>query len=228
MPANRNLMRRRDVFDNTRREEPRGNLNLAEVFNVLNQCANGTPPPKEAMHNAMHTVLGEIAKEKRARAARTLPPQQPVDVQYPRAGRAIEMERGADGDFVAPEEPAVNAPAPVADDAARTVEGEDGMREIMNELHVPLRVRPTATRILNNVVANPDGTFSSADGSLDISDIDKLKMMMARTLQEIYAEIGRTGQYNVDIDEGLNAHVITRDAAGRRKEITIEPQVENA
>lgn len=172
---------------------------LAGIMGLLNRCFAGERPPKQEMLGAMHTLLGMIGEEKRARRARTLGPQQPVDVQYPMGNRLI-------GNEVTPEEPV------------------EGMEEIMDEMGVPQNVRSLAPKFLGNIVQNTDGTFSSADGSVHLSDIEKVKLMMGRLMQEIAEELRHNTQFNVDIDDGLNAKVITRDNNGRRREIVIDAE----
>lgn len=172
---------------------------LSNIMGILNRCFAGDIPPKQEMLGAMHTLLGMIGEEKRARRARTLGPQQPVDVQYPRANRLLGSE-------VTPEEPV------------------ESMEEIMDEMGVPQNVRSLAPKFLGNIVQNGDGSFSSADGSVHLSDIEKVKLMMGRLMQEIAEELRNNTQFNVDIDGGLNTKVITRDASGRRNVIEIDAE----
>jgi len=172
---------------------------LSNIMGILNRCFAGDIPPKQEMLGAMHTLLGMIGEEKAARRARTLGPQQPVDVQYPGANRLL-------GNEVTPEEPV------------------EGMEEIMDEMGVPQNVRSLAPKFLGNIVQNSDGSFSSADGSVHLSDIEKVKLMMGRLMQEIAEELRNNTQFNVDIDGGLNTKVITRDASGRRNVIEIDAE----
>ena len=203
----RNLMRRQDVF--TDPVEIRDDDNpLSGVLAVLDQCHSGIVPSERQFNDAIGTLLGMIGEEKRRRNARTLPPQQPVDVQYPRAGRAIGRER--------PEAlPATDAP---------TVAAERGMTRIMDEMDVPEEARGVAPQILNNVVANGDGTYSSADGSIQIGNRERLMYMIQRTMQEIGEEMARCGgQAVADVGPDLRTRLTTRGADGRRRLITVNP-----
>lgn len=203
----RNLMRRQDVFTDPGEIHDDDNP-LSGVLAVLDQCHSGIAPSEAQFNDAIGTLLGMIGEEKRRRNARTLPPQQPVDVQYPRAGRAIGRDM--------PEAlPATDAP---------TVAAERGMTRIMDEMDVPEEAREVAPQILNNVVANGDGTYSSADGSLQIGNRERLMYMIQRTMQEIGEEMARCGgQAVADVGPDLRTRLTTRGADGRRRLITVNP-----
>lgn len=203
----RNLMRRQDIY-----REP-GEMHddtnpLNGVLAVLDQCHSGIVPSEAQFTDAIGTLLGMIGEEKRCRNARALPGQQPVDVQYPRAGRAIGRET-PDG------LPATDAP---------TVASERGMDQVMDEMNVPQEARAIAPQILNNVVERDDGTFSSADGSLRIGNREQLMYMIQRTMQEIGEEMARCGgQAVADVGPDLRTRLTTRGADGRRRLITVNP-----
>ena len=203
----RNLMRRQDVY--TEPGEMHDDSNpLNGVLAVLDQCHSGLVPSENQFNNAIGTLLGMIGEEKRRRNARSLPGQQPVDVQYPRAGRAIGHER--------------QAPLPVTD--APTVAAERGMTQIMDAMNIPQEARAIAPQILNNVVERDDGTFSSADGSLRIGNREQLMYMIQRTMQEIGEEMARCGgQAVADVGPDLRTRLTTRGADGRRRLITVNP-----
>lgn len=203
----RNLMRRQDVY--TEPGEMHDDSNpLNGVLAVLNQSHSGIVPSENQFNNAIGTLLGMIGEEKRRRNARSLPGQQPVDVQYPRAGRAIGHER--------------QAPLPATD--APTVAAERGMTQIMDAMNVPEEARAIAPQILNNVVDNNDGTYSSADGSLQIGNREQLLYMIQRTMQEIGEEMERCGgQAVADVGPDLRTRLTTRGADGRRRLITVNP-----
>lgn len=203
----RNLMRRQDVFTEPGEIHDDGNP-LNGVLAVLDQCHSGIVPSERQFHDAIGTLLGMIGEEKRRRRASTLPPQQPVDVQYPRAGRAIGRETPAGL-------PATEAP---------TVAAERGMTQIMDAMDVPEEARALAPQILNNVVANNDGTYSSADGSFNIGNREQLMYMIQRTMQEIGEEMARCGgQAVADVGPDLRTRLTTRGADGRRRLITVNP-----
>lgn len=203
----RNLMRRQDVYTEPgEMHDDRNQLN--GVLAVLDQCHSGIVPSENQFNNAIGTLLGMIGEEKRRRNARSLPGQQPVDVQYPRAGRAIGHER--------------HAPLPATD--APTVAAERGMTQIMDAMNVPEEARAIAPQILNNVVDNNDGTYSSADGSLQIGNREQLLYMIQRTMQEIGEEMERCGgQAVADVGPDLRTRLTTRGSDGRRRLITVNP-----
>lgn len=203
----RSLMRRQDVY--TEPGEMHDDSNpLNGVLAVLDQCHSGLVPSENQFNNAIGTLLGMIGEEKRRRNARSLPGQQPVDVQYPRAGRAIGHER--------------QAPLPATD--APNVAAERGMTQIMDAMNVPVEARAIAPQILNNVVDNNDGTYSSADGSLQIGNREQLLYMIQRTMQEIGEEMERCGgQAVADVGPDLRTRLTTRGADGRRRLITVNP-----
>lgn len=208
MPPRRNLMRRQDVFNDSGAGRRDDNNPLNGVLDVLNQCHAGIVPSENQFTNAIGTLLGMIGEEKRRRNARTLPGQQPVDVQYPRAGRAIGHER--------------QAPLPAT--AAPTVAAERGMTQIMDAMNVPEEARAIAPQILNNVVENGDGTYSSADGSLQFGNRERLLQMIQMTMQEIGEEMERCGgQAVADVGPDLRTRLTTRGADGRRRLITVDP-----
>lgn len=199
----RNLARRQDVFSNTRRSRT-GDSPLNGVLDILNQCHSGIVPSENQFQNAIGTLLGMIGEEKRKRAASTLPPQQPVDVQYPASERLI----GTD----------------LPETTSQTVEAERGMQRIMDDMDVPEEARAVAPQILNNIVAHEDGTFSSADGSVSIGRREQLMYMIQRTMQEIGEEMARRGgQAVADVGPDLRTRLTTRDETGRRRMITIDP-----
>lgn len=204
----RDLMRRQDVYDeNGRRYEGSGDARLDGVLDVLNQCMTGRRPDDQVMMGAMNTLLGMIGEEKRKRASRTLGPQQPVDVQDPRASRLIADES-------------------LPDTTSQTVEDEVEMGRIMDDMQVPEEAREIAPQILNNVVDNGDGSFSSADGSVRMGTREQLIYMMQRTMQEIGEEIRRRGGHAVaDVGPDLRTRLTTRGADGRRSMVTVEPRL---
>ena len=174
----RDLTRRQDIFaDNFDQQRGQDNNPLAGVLNILDRCRAGDKPREDEFTGAIGTLLGMIGEEKRRRNANALPPQEPVDVQYPRAGRAIGVDNIEDD----------AEPLPETD--ALTVEGERGMGQIMQDMNVPVPARDLAPRLLNNIVDNHDGTFSSADGSLHMGNREMLLSMIQRTLQEIGNEL---------------------------------------
>ena len=207
----RELMRRQDVYDeNGGRYGGSGDNRLDGVLDVLQQCMAGHRPTEQVMMGAMNTLLGMIGEEKRKRNASTLGPQQPVDVQDPRASRLIADES-------------------LPDTTSQTVEDEVEMGRIMDEMQVPEEARDIAPQILNNVVDNGDGSFSSADGSVRMGTREQLIYMMQRTMQEIGEEIRRRGGHAVaDVGPDLRTRLTTRGADGRRSMVTVEPRlVEN-
>ena len=207
----RDLMRRQDVYDESGRHyEGSGDTRLDGVLDVLQQCMAGRRPTEQTMLGAMDTLLGMIGEEKRKRAASTLGPQQPVDVQDPRASRLITDES-------------------LPDTTSQTVEDEVEMGRIMDDMQVPEEAREIAPQILNNVVDNGDGSFSSADGSVRMGTREQLIYMMQRTMQEIGEEIRRRGGHAVaDVGPDLRTRLTTRGADGRRSMVTVEPRlVEN-
>ena len=210
----RDLTRRQDIFaDNF--DQPRGQENnpLAGVLNVLDRCRAGDRPREDEFTGAIGTLLGMIGEEKRRRNANALPPQEPVDVQYPRAGRAIGVDN-IEADV---------EPLPETD--ALTVEGERGMGQIMQDMNVPVPARDLAPRLLNNIVDNHDGTFSSADGSLHMGNREMLLSMIQRTLQEIGNELERSGGQGIaEIGPNLRVNVTTRLPNGRRQLKVIDPR----
>lgn len=204
----RELMRRQDVYDeNGRHYEGSGDTRLDGVLDVLQQCMAGRRPTERTMLGAMDTLLGMIGEEKRKRAASTLGPQQPVDVQDPRASRLITDES-------------------LPDTTSQTVEDEVEMGRIMDDMQVPEEAREIAPQILNNVVDNGDGSFSSADGSVRMGTREQLIYMMQRTMQEIGEEIRRRGGHAVaDVGPDLRTRLTTRGADGRRSMVTVEPRL---
>jgi hypothetical protein len=210
----RDLTRRQDIFaDNF--DQPRGQDNnpLAGVLNILDRCRAGDKPREDEFTGAIGTLLGMIGEEKRRRNANALPPQEPVDVQYPRAGRAIGVDN-IEADV---------EPLPETD--ALTVEGERGMGQIMQDMNVPVPARDLAPRLLNNIVDNHDGTFSSADGSLHMGKREMLLSMIQRTLQEIGNELERSGGQGIaEIGPNLRVNVTTRLPNGRRQLKVIDPR----
>ena len=210
----RDLTRRQDIFaDNF--DQPRGQDNnpLAGVLNILDRCRAGDKPREDEFTGAIGTLLGMIGEEKRRRNANALPPPEPVDVQYPRAGRAIGVDN-----IEADEEP-----LPETD--ALTVEGERGMGQIMQDMNVPVPARDLAPRLLNTIVDNHDGTFSSADGSLHMGNREMLLSMIQRTLQEIGNELERSGGQGIaEIGPNLRVNVTTRLPNGRRQLKVIDPR----
>lgn len=209
MPRN-NLMRRQDIYRDPGDIRDDGNP-LSGVLAVLDQCHSGIAPSEAQFHDAIGTILGMIGEEKRRRNASSLPGQQPVDVQYPRAGMVIGME--LPGGI-----PATDAP---------TVTAERGMEQIMDEMDVPREARAVAPQILNNVVANADGTFSSADGTVSIGNREQLLYMIQRTMQEIGEEMARCGgQAVADVGPDLRTRLTTRGADGRRRLVTVNPEIQ--
>ena len=204
----RDLMRRQDVYDEKGgRYEGSGDTRLAGVIEALKQCMAGRRPDNQVMMGAMNTLLGMIGEEKRKRASRTLGPQQPVDVQDPRASRLIADES-------------------LPDTTSQTVEDEVEMGRIMDDMQVPEEAREIAPQILNNVVDNGDGSFSSADGSVHMGTREQLIYMMQRTMQEIGEEIRRRGGHAVaDVGPDLRTRLTTRGADGRRRMVTVEPRL---
>lgn len=205
----RDLMRRQDIYrepdNNQGNDDP-----LMGVLSVLEQCRTGVAPSKEQFHGAIGTLLNMIGEEKRRRDSRTLPGQQPVDVQYPRAGRAIGRE----------------TPAGLPATSAPTVSAERGMERVMDEMNIPQAARAIAPQILNNVVSNPDGTFSSADGTLQLDNREQLMYMIQRTMQEIGNELERCGgQAVADVGADLRTRLTTRGVDGRRRLVTINPAI---
>lgn len=202
----RDLMRRRDIYRDNRentRDIPDG---LGGVLDVLAQCSRGMVPSEDRIQGAIGTLLGMIGEEKRRRNANALPPQQPVDVQYPRAGRAIGHD--------------------LPDTTSLTVADERGMAQVMDAMGIPEEAREVAPQILNNVVENPDGTFSSADGSLNIGRREQLMYMIQRTMQEIGEEMARCGgQAVADVGPDLRTRLTTRGADGRRRLVTVDPRM---
>jgi hypothetical protein len=210
----RDLTRRQDIFDDNF-DQPRGQENnpLAGVLNILDRCRAGDKPREDEFTGAIGTLLGMIGEEKRRRNANALPPQEPVDVQYPRAGRAIGVDN-IEADI---------EPLPETD--ALTVEGERGMGQIMQDMNVPVPARDLAPRLLNNIVDNHDGTFSSADGSLHMGNREMLLSMIQRTLQEIGNELERSGGQGIaEIGPNLRVNVTTRLPNGRRQLKVIDPR----
>lgn len=210
----RDLTRRQDIFaDNFDQPRGRDNNPLAGVLNILDRCHAGDKPREDEFQNAIGTLLGMIGEEKRRRNANALPPQEPVDVQYPRAGRAIGVDN-IEADV---------EPLPETD--ALTVEGERGMGQIMQDMNVPVPARDLAPRLLNNIVDNHDGTFSSADGSLHMGNREMLLSMIQRTLQEIGNELERSGGQGIaEIGPNLKVNVTTRLPNGRRQLKVIDPR----
>lgn len=222
----RDLTRRQDIFaDNF--DQPRGQDNnpLAGVLNVLDRCRDGDKPREDEFIGAIGTLLGMIGEVKRRRNANALTPQEPVDVQYPRAGRAIGVNNIEDDDVddePLPDEPDIGY-LPETD--ALTVEGERGMGRIMQDMNVPVPARDLAPRLLNNIVDNHDGTFSSADGSLHMGNREMLLSMIQRTLQEIGKELERSGGQGIaEIGQNLKVNVTTRLPNGRRQLKVIDPR----
>lgn len=210
----RDLTRRQDIFaDNFDQQRGQDNNPLAGVLNILDRCRAGDKPREDEFTGAIGTLLGMIGEEKRRRNANALPPQEPVDVQYPRAGRAIGVDNIEDD----------AEPLPETD--ALTVEGERGMGQIMQDMNVPVPARDLAPRLLNNIVDNHDGTFSSADGSLHMGNREMLLSMIQRTLQEIGNELERSGGQGIaEIGPNLRVNVTTRLPNGRRQLKVIDPR----
>lgn len=210
----RDLTRRQDIFaDNFDQQRGQENNPLAGVLNILDRCRAGDKPREDEFTGAIGTLLGMIGEEKRRRNANALPPQEPVDVQYPRAGRAIGVDN-IEADV---------EPLPETD--ALTVEGERGMGQIMQDMNVPVPARDLAPRLLNNIVDNHDGTFSSADGSLHMGNREMLLSMIQRTLQEIGNELERSGGQGIaEIGPNLKVNVTTRLPNGRRQLKVIDPR----
>ena len=210
----RDLTRRQDIFaDNFDQPRAQDNNPLAGVLNILDRCRAGDKPREDEFTGAIGTLLGMIGEEKRRRNANALPPQEPVDVQYPRAGRAIGVDN-------------IEADAePLPETDALTVEGERGMGQIMQDMNVPVPARDLAPRLLNNIVDNHDGTFSSADGSLHMGNREMLLSMIQRTLQEIGNELERSGGQGIaEIGPNLRVNVTTRLPNGRRQLKVIDPR----
>ena len=219
----RDLTRRQDISANNF-DQPRGQDNnpLAGVLNILDRCRAGDKPREDEFTGAIGTLLGMIGEEKRRRNANALPPQEPVDVQFPRAGRAIGVD-DIDADVEPlPDEHDVER-LPETD--ALTVEGEREMGRIMQDMNVPVPARDLAPRLLNNIVDNHDGTFSSADGSLQMGNREMLLSMIQRTLQEIGNELERSGGQGIaEIGPNLRVNVTTRLPNGRRQLKVIDPR----
>jgi hypothetical protein len=210
----RDLTRRQDIFaDNFDQQRGQENNPLAGVLNILDRCRAGDKPREDEFTGAIGTLLGMIGEEKRRRNANALPPQEPVDVQYPRAGRAIGVDN-------------IEADAePLPETDALTVEGERGIGQIMQDMNVPVPARDLAPRLLNNIVDNHDGTFSSADGSLHMGNREMLLSMIQRTLQEIGNELERSGGQGIaEIGPNLRVNVTTRLPNGRRQLKVIDPR----
>lgn len=104
-----------------------------------------------------------------------------------------------------------------------TVETEDGMNAILDEMGVPGAVRDIAPQLLNNIVQEDDGSFKSVDGSVVMGDSDSLWNMLSGTLNAIAGAVGDSGHANVSIGDDLSANVTTRDQYGHRREVTVEP-----
>lgn len=211
----RDLTRRQDVYaDDFGQPGGRDELNpLSGVLDILGRCRVGERPSEREFQDAIGTMLGMIGEEKRRRDAETLPPQQPADVQFPRAGRAIGVD-SIDDDA---------EPLPETD--ALTVGGERGMGRIMQDMDIPAPARDLAPRLLNNIVDNRDGTFSSADGSFRMGNREMLLSMIQRTLQEIGNELERSGGQGVaEIGPNLKVNVTTRLPNGRRQLKIIDPR----
>ncbi len=207
----RDLIRRQDIYRDQERRQANDANPLQCVFDVLNQAHAGIRPAEPQIVNAIGTLLGMIGEEKRKRNARTLPGQQPVDVQYPRANRML----GMDG-FQANGLPATNA---------RTVADERNIANVLDDMGVPAEARDLAPHLLNNIVANGDGTYQSADGTFNIGRREQLLMMIQRTLQEIGEEMSRcNGHATVDIGPDLRARLTTRGNDGRRRLLTVDPR----
>ena len=206
----RNLMRRQDIYDRmgNRRDEG-GDDRLTGVLDVLQQCMQGHRPSDQVMLQSMDTLLGMIGEEKRRRAASTLGPQQPVDVQEPRANRLLGAE-------VVDELP---------ETTGLTREDDANMEHILDEMNVPAEARDIVPQVLNNVVERSDGTYESADGSFRIGDREKLIYMMQRTMQEIGQELARyRGHATADVGPDLKTRLTVRDENGKRKLVTVRPQ----
>jgi len=213
MPGN-NITRRQDVYGgNGRNDNP-----LAGVFNVISRCQQGERPAEQEMLGAMHTLLGMIGEERRARAGRrALPGLQPVDVQYPGANRLL------------PDGAPVNEPQeiPQADAAAPDIETEQGMTRIMDDMGVNENVRSIVPQILNNVTDNGDGTFQSANGLVQIGNREQLMYMIRRTMEEIQNEVGENGQFVADVGPDLQTRLTVRDPSGRRRLVRVDAEVDN-
>jgi hypothetical protein len=98
------------------------------------------------------------------------------------------------------------------------------MNQIMDAMNVPEEARAIAPQILNNVVENGDGTYSSADGSLQLGNRERLLQMIQMTMQEIGEEMERCGgQAVADVGPDLRTRLTTRGADGRRRLITVDP-----
>ena len=204
MPPRRNLVRRQDIYRNPGEEFDRDNP-LNGVLDVLNQCHSGIRPAENQIMGAIGTLLGMIGEEKHRRNASTLPGQQPVDVQDPRAGRLIGND--------------------LPETTSQTVAAERGMAQVMDDMNVPEEARALAPQILNNVVANGDGTYSSADGTLSIGNREQLMYMIQRTMQEIGEEMARCrGQAMADVGPDLRTRLTTRGPDGRRRLVTVDPR----
>ena len=211
----RDLTRRQDVYaDDFGQPGGRDELNpLSGVLDLLGRCRVGERPSEREFQNAIGTMLGMIGEEKRRRDAETLPPQQPADVQFPRAGRAIGVDSIYDDAELLPETDAL------------TVGGERGMGRIMQDMDIPAPARDLAPRLLNNIVDNRDGTFSSADGSFRMGNREMLLSMIQRPLQEIGNELERSGGQGVaEIGPNLKVNVTTRLPNGRRQLKIIDPR----
>jgi len=228
----RDLTRRQDIFDG-HFEQPRGKNNnpLAGVLNVLNRCQAGDRPREDEFIGAIGTLLGMIGEVNRRRNANALPPQEPVDVQYPRAGRAIGVDNIESEEEPFQDEPDIDRfqdeldveRLPETD--ALTVEGEREMGRIMQDMNVPVPARDIAPRLLNNIVDNHDGTFSSADGSLHMRNRAMLLAMIQRTLQEIGKVLEQSGGQGIaEIGQNLKVNVTTRLPNGRRQLNVIDPR----
>ena len=207
-------MRRQDIYTrmNDRRNEG-VDTRLNGVLDVLQQCMEGHRPSNEVMLDSMHTLLGMIGEERRRRDANTLGPQQPVDIQDPRANRLLGTE-------VRDELP---------DTPGRTVEDDANMEHILDEMNVPAEARDIVPQVLNNVVERPDGTYESADGSFQIGDREKLIYMMQRTMQEIGQELARYGGHaTADVGPDLKTRLTVRDGNGKRRLLTVRPQAIDA
>lgn len=205
----RDLARRQDVYNGETggRRGATGDGRLDGVLDVLQQCMAGHRPSDQVMLGSIDTLLGMIGEEKRRRNASTLGPQQPVEVQDPRASRLV----GHEG---------------LPETTSLTVADEMDMERIMDDMQVPQDARSVVPQILNNIVETPDGNYESADGSVNIGRREQLLYMIQRTMQEIGEEIRRNSGHAVaDVGPDLRTRLTTRDVNGRRRLVTVGPRL---
>lgn len=173
---------------------------LADIFGLIDACRRGERPPERDFTGAISTILGMIGEEKRKERSRTLPYDACADVQYPKAGRAIGNDTGIG------------------------LAGESELAPVLDDMEVVPEGRQVVPFLLNNVVDNHDGTFSSADGKVNIGRREQLLQMIQRTAQEIGDIIARNGGHAItDVGPDLVTRITTRDANGRRTLTRVNP-----